>query len=358
VVQVEADLVFKPKARRLQGTYQEPSVDAPTPSPLPAWTLMSPEGAKAHILAGGSLLVEGWPGCGKTHTVREWVKDFPGRVFVIAKTQQACANWGQGCVTADHFVRKYVANGCCPCDLLIVEEASQINAYLWSSIVKCKMLGAAVVCLGDFRQLDAVQDRWAGCELSDGALETSDMLHDLCDGRRVRFLENKRSDPPLFKFVTGIWEMCLAKALGWARAEFPLLEGNADWTLCLSHARRIRANELALESLGSEARHGSLGDGPARVFQGMRLVGSAAPFKKGQIYTLTSVAPWKVDERLVSEATLKSLKAAYALTISSCQGRTLKGSVRILEGDHPRFGLKHLYVAASRACAAKDLQVA
>ena len=114
-----------------------------------------------------------------------------------------------------------------------------------------------------------------------------------------------------------------------------------------------------LESLGSKASHDSmLGDGPARVFQGMRLVGSAAPFRKGQIYTLTSVAPWQVDGRLVAEASLKSLKAAYALTISSCQGRTLKGSVRILEGDHPRFGLKHLYVAASRACAAKDLQVA
>jgi hypothetical protein len=300
------------------------------PSALPDWALVHQEDAKAHVLAGGSLLVEGWPGCGKTHTVREWVKEFSGRVFVLAETHQACANWGQGCVTADHFVRKYVANGCCPCDLLIVEEASQINAYLWSSIVKCKMLGTAVVCLGDFRQLDAVKDRWAGCEVPEGALEASDMLHELCDGRRVRFLENKRSDPPLFKFVTGIWEMCLEKALEWARADFPLLEGVADWTLCLSHARRIRANELMLDHLGSEVRHDSmLGDGPARVFQGMRLVGSAAPFKKGQIYSLTSVSPFKVDERLVAEAALKSLKAAYALTISSCQGRTLKGSVRI-----------------------------
>ena len=141
------------------------------------------------------------------------------------------------------------------------------------------------------------------------------------------------------------------------KKDFPIKEGPADWTLCLSHARRRSINDAML-AMGSEVRHGTtLGDGPARVFQGLRLVGCGPPFRKGQIYQL-SVNPWKVDDQPVAEAALRGLKLAYALTISSCQGMSLKGTVRILEGSHRRFGLKHLYVAASRACAARDLQVA
>jgi hypothetical protein len=320
---------------------------------------LSEEQARQHVLEGNCLLVEGWPGTGKTTSMREWVKALGKRVFVIAKTHQQCSNWGPECLTAGHFNRKYVMNGCCPCDVLVCEECTMLNAYLWSSIVKCKLLGATIICCGDFRQLESVKDRWGGRELAEGALEASDMLHELCEGRRVRFNQNRRSDPPLFSFIVGMWERSLAEALAWAREDFPVKEGPADWLLCLSHARRIRENEARLACVGSEVRHGTaiLGDGPARVFQGMRLVGCGPPFRKGQIYEL-SLDPLRVDEKPVAEETLKGVRPAYALTIAGCQGMTLRGAVRVLETSHHRFGMRHLYVAASRACAAEALQVA
>ena len=354
----EAELVFKTsKPGRLRlGDYKEPHREATSPAPRALWAQLSEEEAREHVIAGGSLLVEGWPGTGKTHSVREWVKALGKRVFVIAKTHQQCANWGPECITADHFTRKYVANGCCPCDLLVIEECSMINAYLWSAIVKCKMLGTAVICVGDFKQLEAVKDRWLGVEIAQGALEASDMLHNLCEGRRVRFVVNKRSDPPLFDFIVGMRERSLDGAIQWARDEFPLKKGLADWTLCLTHARRICVNNA---HLGSEAHHGTkhaLGDGPTCVSPGMRLVGYAPPFRKGQIYCLTGIEPLSVDSRPV--ANLEGLRLAFAITICSCQGMSLRGSVRILESDHPRFGMRHLYVAASRATSAQELQVA
>ena len=86
--------------------------------------------AEAHVLAGGSLAVLGYAGTGKSHWGREVVKKLRAdrSAHIIAKTWVACTNLGEGCVTADHWVRKYARRGSCPCDCLVIEEFSQISA--------------------------------------------------------------------------------------------------------------------------------------------------------------------------------------------------------------------------------------
>ena len=70
-------------------------------------------------------MVQGPPGCGKTYWVRELVKALRAsgsgkRVDIIAKTHASVSNFGQGAVTADHYVRRHVrSGGSVNCDVLV-----------------------------------------------------------------------------------------------------------------------------------------------------------------------------------------------------------------------------------------------
>jgi hypothetical protein len=51
------------------------------------------------------------------------------------------------------------------------------------------------------------------------------------------------------------------------------------------------------------------------------------------------------------------LRLSHCITYASCQGLTLQGRVR-LETAGAHFGIKHLYVGASRATSSALLEVA
>jgi hypothetical protein len=79
--------------------------------------------AKAHVLEGGSLTLLGAPGTGKTWFAREQLilplRLAGKRVDVVAKTHVACQNMGVGCMTADHYVRKFIRHGSCNADYIV-----------------------------------------------------------------------------------------------------------------------------------------------------------------------------------------------------------------------------------------------
>ena len=95
-----------------------------SPAPLPQWTELSEEEARAHVLAGGNIAVEGCAGCGKSTWVaglyKELVEDGGKTVSAISKTH--CASRRIGCVTADHFARSKIPNGCCTSDVLWLDD--------------------------------------------------------------------------------------------------------------------------------------------------------------------------------------------------------------------------------------------
>ena len=236
--------------KRLDGAYAEPYRDCKPPAALGAWTDLSPETARDHVLQGGSLLVTGAPGTGKTFWARELVADLRKsglRVDIIAKTHLSVQNFGDGAVTADHWVRKYIRRGCCPCQVLVCEEMSQLSCYLWNDIAKCQLAGCRSILLGDFKQFSAICDTWCGHPVPEGALQSSDLLYELSGGHRMELTVNMRSDAVLFDMYTGLWRdgVVFEDALRVARGLFPLKENPARFTLCISHAERKAVNRTA-----------------------------------------------------------------------------------------------------------------
>ena len=118
---------------------------------------------------------------------------------------------------------------------------------LWADLA-CVGLNADVkfLLLGDFRQLPAVLDSWAGPPIS-APLEHSQQL-----------TENMRSDPGIFNFVKWLRvgeEACptLEQAKARLRELYPSKPGWPDTTLVISHSKRMAVNAAANRALAPEA---------------------------------------------------------------------------------------------------------
>ena len=268
--------------------------------------------------------------------------------------------------------------------MIVVEEMSQLNTYLWNDLAKVALKGVQFVLLGDWAQMDAVLDTWAGMAVKDGTLEKSDLMHELAGGHRLTLTRNRRSDPPLFDFYVGL--KCgtpeardLREALCEARAMFPVTDKMAEYTLCISHTNRVEINRVMNKKLKPKGAilYNYRGDDDKQqsiyIWQGMQLIGSGGKCKKCVLHYVDEVTDdnllvhYKVNNeegvetqvpvKLTQAAALKCLRPAWALTFASVQGLTLRGRVRLLDTDHSHFVLKHLYVGSSRATAASLLEV-
>ena len=115
----------------------------------------------------------------------------------MSKTHCSAQNLGLGAQTADHWVRRFVRGGSAQkLDWLVVEEITQLDMALWADL----NADVKFLLLGDFRQLPAVLDSWAGRPIS-APLEHSQLVRDLAGGHRHKLTENMRSDPGIFNFV-------------------------------------------------------------------------------------------------------------------------------------------------------------
>ena len=72
---------------------------------------------------------------------------------------------------------------------------------------------------------------------------------------------------------------------------------------------------------------------------------------ENEIVTLVS------GEKLSHDECVKCLRLSYAITYASPQGLTLKGLVRLEDTTNRNFGLRHLYVGASRCTSSNFLEV-
>ena len=374
----DKDRVFRygEETTRLKGLRRTPAIDAAPPTPPSEWTDLDEEEAERRALEGASLLVLGAPGVGKTFWCRQLVKKLrdKGRVDIISKCHASCRNFGDGAVTADHWVRKTVRAGRCAAKTLVVEEISQISCYLWNDIAKAAFMGVQLVLLSDFCQLDPVLDQWCGGIVPDGALERSNLLRELAGGNRMILTTNHRSDEVLFQFYTGLGigrnPRDLQEALDDARARFPKQRGSPRYTLVLTHAMRMACNRARnLEekpdcAILYKAARGRIGENQPQhmwVYAGQELVGAGGKVRKGLFVEVMAVTEEQIvldDGTVLSAADAsKCLRLSHALTYAACQGLTLEGRVRLAETTHPAFTLKHLYVGSSRSTAASLLEV-
>ena len=359
-------------AHRLQGNYKEPFRHAEPPAPLRPWKDVTA------YLPGQSLLILGAPGTGKSHFLRELVTKLRGEGFVvdcISKTHASCGNLGMDCVTADHFTHAHIKNGRPRCDVLAIDELTQIDCALWCEIAKLLHLGITFLCCGDFKQFPAICDSWCGTPVPDDTLEHSDLLYELCDGNRITLTENKRSDIELFSFYTRLSAKGLEDALAEGRRIFPLTKRAARYTLVISHRRRRYLNKIANQQEAREhperfffkaACESRASDAPqdCMLWPGLQLLGASGKCIKGVFYKVKAATAEGVvvtgaagDIAVPPEKVCTWLRLAYAVTYAGCQGLTLEGVVRLEDTGSPHFSLKHLYVGSSRATAASLLEV-
>jgi hypothetical protein len=317
-------------------------------------------------MACGSLLVVSPAGCGKTFWARQLVeclREAGARVQCVAKTHSACQNLGCEAVTVDHYVRKHTRNGICACEVLVVEELSQVEAGLWADLVKPLWGGCRYILTGDYQQFSPVAESWAGCAVPPHLLQHSDMMHELTGGYRLTLTDNMRSDQKLFDFYStlGVGTPA-ARPLEEALAEAKLIfraRGQPDHVLTISHVRRVQLNARMnarckpADAVLIRCQPSKLPNRPQNmwVWPGLTLIGAGGKTKRGLWYTVRSVTETHVNFdglTLTREDTVQWTRLAFALVFASVQGLTLQGHVR-LETNSPMFTLRHLYVGISRA---------
>ena len=152
--------------------------------------------------------------------------------------------------------------------------------------------------LGDFRQLPAVLDSFAGAEVCK-ELKHSQLLHDLAGGWCHELSERWRFDERIFEFLTWLRvdevdQVPLPEAVREARRRFPR-RGEPDVSLVISHAdqrgenRRLAPPDALLVEY--EARGAVPTNAPQtmRVWPGLRLIGAGGKVQRGTFLTVEAL---------------------------------------------------------------------
>jgi hypothetical protein len=299
---------------------------------------------------------------------------------VISKTHAQCANFNSflagsdiKAITADHWANSFVRRGRCPFDVVVVEEGSMLEAGLWNEVAKASMLVKQWIVLGDWHQFGAIANTYCGCVV-EVQVKDSDLLYGLTQGCRWTPTENQRSDPVLFDFIKRVVaSQDLGEMLEAARAQFPLREGPCKYSLCISHATRMRVNREVNRQerlthpeaikIQAVATKGDNSPQTMWVWPTQELIGAGGRTKKGLFYRVTALTPERITiDSIMGSLTMthetagRCLRLPHAITYAACQGLSLR-QVRLLETDSQWFTWRHLYVGVSRCSSSETLQV-
>ncbi len=161
-----------------------------------------------------------------------------------------------------------------------------------------------------------------------------------------------------------------------ARKKFPLKRGHADFTLCISHAKRRRINRevnLAHKQgkiyLKAPITRQSNAPQDFWIYPGQRLIasmdGKEGKLYNGGQYTVVDASYEKVHLKndlseaftIKTEIAVKQLRMTHALTYACIEGLTLPGRLRLCDVDHRNFDWRKLNVGLSRGTAADLVEV-
>ena len=349
-----------------------------------SWCNLQPDIGEASVLRGESLLILGLAGTGKTTYVRGLVERLRAdgkSVDIISKTHTAAKRAGG--VTADHWVRRYLVNGSPTCQVLWIDEISQLDIGLLLQLAKLLFTDMQFIISGDFNQFAPIGSNFRGTVVTDDSFQNSNLLHSMAGGNRVTLTECRRSESELFRFYASLVEcgsrVCLplSEAIHQAKAQFKY-SGFCRWNLVISHRKRILINErinkemaprdpnvVKLEVVGRTYR-GNCGQ-PMIIWPGIQLlacVSTRRGISTGCLYTVSAVDAaneelelQELGAKITFDQAKQWLRLSFCQTYASCQGTEFDGQLRLHDVGHRFFTRKHLFVGLSRARAARDVSV-
>jgi len=231
------------------------------------WTELSPEEARAHILAGNSCLITGPAGSGKSTLVAHIIKELRAErpVALISKThvasqnmqaalekalegEESAASGGEAyqATTADAFTRRHVCHGTYA-GAIWLDEYSTLDFQQYCLLNALTYNGCQFVVSGDVNQMGACFSSFRGIPVDSDEIAQSSFFYQLCGAHVCRLTECRRSDRPLFDWYTSVGAggsrhgLPLAEQVRQARAAFPAA-GRARWHLVVSHFKRLAIN--------------------------------------------------------------------------------------------------------------------
>ena len=327
-----------------------------------------------HVLSGASLAAEGAAGTGKTVVLRavQAALEQPGvRCQAICLTHTGTRNIGSKASTAHSFVMKHVLHGTFGGGCVLVDEISFMSLDLLAALEHLRLKGVRLITFGDWGQLGPVSNRWRGQSVPAKVFEVSRLAWHWSGGNRFVLQRCRRSDQAHFDFCCGLREMALADALEQATQRYPPKHG-CTWNLVMSNFRRRKVNKerqavAASQHVGTKVRID--GEVSFQCFVGTKLIGRNSALQgivNGAFLLVTAIQDDKItllDEDIGEQADFTAAQLAkhtrlrWALTLCSVQGRSLPGSIAIHNTRSRHFGVRHLYVALSRATDGANVHI-
>lgn len=329
------------------------------PSPLPkVKTALSDEQQAAFDLVRSEnvSIIEGGPGTGKTYLTTELAKSFAqGRVILTAPTGKAAARLKERnpqalCGTlhsilgipSDHRKQRSFVQA----DLIVVDEASMLDAKMMRFLLRSLETGQRIVFLGDSHQLPPVEIGSLFCDLID--LVPTAHLKTCRRSDRKEILDLARSimegEAPMPQDV-----LSLEKVKEFARAHLkdgiiltPLREGTwgvKELNLRIDQMFRLLDQEERLAPIMITRN-----DHESRLFNGD--MGLMFFFHDKPLYAVFQIGG-AVQQFLPSA--LPAYEMAYVLSVHKSQGSEFDHVLVLAPSGMEQFGKELLYTAVTRA---------
>ena len=181
----------------------------------------------------------------------------------------------------------------------------------------------------------------------------------------MNFTTYRRGDNlEFFKLYTGMVGKEVRRCTASVLQQFPRQSSLPEWSLTVSNQERRRINKEVNDYLHT-SQGGTWVDAAHQLdcqgfwlFTGLHVVGCSTDggIYNGQLYTVLDEGGGMVklqtygnaEEVVLDMCNIRSIKPAHAITYYSCQGRTLRGRVRLYV-QHTKITTTHLIVGLSRA---------
>jgi len=236
-------------------------------------------------------------------------------------------------------------------DIIIIDEISMIDKFLWKILYEIKyMTGIRFLLCGDYRQLPPVEDE------TDYFNHSSIMFIADCFRCELQYFEKCRYNKSLYDFLEDVWE----------EKPISIKVGNVKKGshICFTNKKRKEINALnntkgeLIKYTGTENKYNE----DIRIHEGVPLVCLVANKKleivKNECITITKINGNHIyfGEKFISKEDIhKYFMLGYAMTIHKSQGQTIDGILNIHEVKEILQDKRMFYTAVSRSTCLENV---